>query len=346
MKTVYSQTTENEAINDLTSYCKYITEKNKAQSTLLKSPEAIVRIANGDINNNFQNIAIAALSKDLADFKKASEVKQLMYDECTYYKLSQEAKLQIEFAIPSVKIEALNYKLQEIQLAKKKLMHLLRSIKRKINSNNDTIQSYYDVDKSLKKLEDAERQIYVDLASQEITQIKHVNLNNLLRNLQIAQRKLQKTVNTLKKQDNWSLQLQAGAQQNWANYQNQTLKNQTIQPYFALFLRYNLGSISSNHQVDMSLNSFMDWKKKQVMGTQNKLSHLISLITSLKAAEENRWRYLTKNYQKYYGLSKNLKAINSIEALHFKQQLEVDRILMNIEIKFVHRTVELLQNMY
>src|SRR5208283_5467218 len=93
----------------------------------------------------------------------------------------------------------------------------------------------------------------------------------------------QRTLNQLEKQNNWSVELQGGAQQNIGSYQNQM-----IQPYFSALVRYNLGSIPSNNKLDKSLNSYMNWQNKQVTGIQRNLSQLINTISSLKAAEQER----------------------------------------------------------
>ncbi|MFA6303983.1 MAG: hypothetical protein WC627_12745 [Legionella sp.] len=335
---LYSQALHNESSDDFNAFCKYITEKNQAKSTALKAPEAIVRVANGDINNNFQKLAIAALSKDLSDLNKARYIDRLIQEECAYYKLDQEAKLQVEFALLAIKNQALEYKLQEIQTAKKNLRQLVHSVQGRLERQNDTMRSFYEVDMSLKRLEDLERQIYIDLVSRTIPKLRPVPLHNLLRNLQAAQHNRQKTLNNIQKNDNWSVQLQAGAQQNWP-----TNQSQNIQPYFALLVRYNLGAMFSSSQMDHSLSSFKEWQNQQVLGTQKQLANLLSALNSMKAAEQDRLLHLKENHQKYHALSQKINKSNSLEAQHFKQQIDIDRIVMNIEIKYVQKTIDILQ---
>ncbi len=340
---IYAQHTENRALEDVTAYCKYLNEKKGAQITALRYPDAVVFLnninnANGGANfNDFQKVAIAGLSKNLFDYNEANLLNQLIQDECAYYKLNQEAKLQIQYVISALKIKALKYKLQQIEDATKKLNSLLSTINQRVLKHNDTLHSFYEVDSSLKKLEDAERQIDLEIASQSVPQITFANLSQLLRQVITAKVKRQKTLNELEKNNNISIQIQAGAQQN-LSYQ----QNQNTQPYFSLNFRYNLGSILSNQKLDKSLISYADWQKKRVEGTQTKLLTLMTTIKSLKVAEENRLNHLKKNYMMYFNLSQKVDKIKTPKATRFKQRLDVDQMLMKIEINYMKYTVALL----
>jgi hypothetical protein len=295
-------------------------------------------INSGGSYNSFQKVLVAGLSKDLTDYVKAHHLEQLIQNECRCYQLDQEAKLQIQFAIPSIKMKALSFKRRQIQVAKKKLNAILAKIKQRVDHHDETLQFYYAVDSSLKKLEDAELQIEVDLASQHLPKIEYTKIGYLLKNVLMARMERQKTLNALEKQNNFSVEVQAGAQQSLSNR-----TNQQVQPYFALYLRYNLGSIPSNHKVDHSLQRYMNWQNKQVLGTQKSLSNLMTTVRKLKGVEEGRLTRLVEHYRKYDAVIKKMEAINSIKAAHFKRQLTVDRILMKIEIDYLKHIIVLLR---
>lgn len=337
----------NELLADVQSYCQYIAEKNTAKSKLLTSPDIIVRMQNSDNELISQNNLIAAFSKDLVDFRKAKYVRQLIDEECRFYKLNEEAKLHIAFAITNVQRQALLFKLRHIQTAKNKMTDLLKAVQNKIDQQDNTINSYYHIESLLQKLEDAQQDIRINLAMQQPPKLKPVKLKILLRQVWDAQKKRQQTLNQLEKQYNWAIQLQAGGQQylsydpNMNTNQVQS-QNKKIQPYVGLFLRYNLGSIASNHKVDKSLNHYMDWKNKQVNGIQSQLAHLNSSIALLKSAQQQRLTQLNQHYQKYDSLNKKMDGVDSIKAVHFKEQIEVDRIMMEIEIKYVTCLIDLL----
>ena len=342
IKLANSQILDNELSADVKAYCTYIAEKNKAKSSLLVSPDIIVRVQNSNNNELVQNNLVSALSKDLSDFSKAKLVRQLIDDECQYYKLTQEAELQLQFAIPNIQRKALYFKLKQIQAAKNKLKVLLDSIQKKIDHQNETLPAYYQVDSLLQKLDDEEREIRVNLSMDTPPQIKHIKLDELLNNVRMAQKKRQLTRSNLEKQYNWSVQLQAGAQQYEAYNHN---NNQKVQPYVALFFRYNMASMYSNNRVDKSLTHYMDWKSKEVNGVQKKILQLINTVESLNAAEQQRLNHLQLNYQKYDGLSKKMYVMDSIKALHFERQIIIDRIVAEIEIKYVKCILDLLQKL-
>lgn len=335
---------DNALASDVKAYCQYITEKNTAKRKLLLAPDLIVRLQDSDNELLSQNNLIAALSKDLSDLAKAKYVKQLIADECRYYQLREEAKLQIAFAIPQIQRQALHYKLKQIQTAKNKLQGLLKKIQNKIDNHNDTMNNYYRVDALLQRLEDEQQTIHITLATQEPPRMAHVKLNQLLGQVWDAQKNRQATLNKLEKQSHWALQLQTGAQQYLSSNQNvNPYQNKAVQPYVGVFLRYNLGSIASHKQMDRSLTHYMNWKNKQVNGIQEQLSKLKIAIASLKAAEQQRLNKLTQHYKKYFGFTKKLNSVDSIKALRFKQQIETDRIMMAIEISYVQCLIDLLE---
>ena len=259
-------------------------------------------------------------------------------DECRYYKLTQEAKLQIQYAVPSIQRQALAFKLKQIQAAKEKLNTLLSTIKKRIKHQNDTLYTYYQVDSLIQKLDDAQRDIRVSLAIDHPLKIEYIKLDELLTKLGMAQKKRESTRNNLEKQKNWSVQVQAGAQQ-YLPFNH----TQTVQPYVALFLRYNLGSLYNNNKIDESLTRYTDWKSKRVNGVQKQLFQLINSINLLLVAEQERLKHLQLSYQKYDGLSKQMHLVDSIKASRFSQRIEIDRLMMDIEIKYVKYMVELLR---
>src|SRR3990167_4655298 len=161
---VYSNNLKNELGEDIRAYCHYIETKNNAKKSLLISPELIVRAQNATNDYPYQNNFITALSKDLADLGKLRQVKALIQDECHYYQLHQEAILHIQYAIPTLQRQALNFKLKSIQAAKSKFAVLLKSVQKKIDSKDDTLMSFYKIDSSLHKFEEAEREIRTALA--------------------------------------------------------------------------------------------------------------------------------------------------------------------------------------
>ena len=81
----------------------------------------------------------------------------------------------------------------------------------------------------MEKLESEERDIRVNLAIDQPSKIDHVQLDKLLSDIRVAQKNRQLTRNDLEKQYNWSIQLQAGAQQYLPSNQ---YKNQTVELFY------------------------------------------------------------------------------------------------------------------
>ena len=63
----------------------------------------------------------------------------------------------------------------------------------------------------------------------------------------------------------------------------------------------------------------------------------------LLVVEQERLKHLQLSYQKYDELSKQMHLVDSIKASRFSQQIEIDRLMMDIEIKYVKYMVELLR---
>jgi transcription initiation factor TFIIIB Brf1 subunit/transcription initiation factor TFIIB len=334
---LHAEPIQDELSQDVLSYCKYIEEKNKARSDLLTAPDVVVWVQNANIDYPYQNNIVSALSKNLSDFGKAKQLKQLIKDECAYYRLSQEAKVQIQYAIPTIQRQALLLKLHHIRVAKSKLKEWLGKIQNRIDKKNDTLSTYYQLDALVQRLDDAERDIDVTLALQPPHEINKVRLKTLFNRLVQADKRRLATRNRLAKQDNWSLELQTGAQQNIT-----ISNNQNIQPYVAVIWRYHLGAPLSNRERDKALEQYADWKNKKVNGIQKQLLNLIYSMNELESAEQKRLEHLKQNHQKYEGVSKKMDAIDSLRAAHFKQQIEVDRIMMEVEMNYAQSRIDLL----
>ena len=341
ISSVFASQRENEFTADIKAYCQYIEDKNNAEHSVLMSPDLIVRAQNSTNDYPYQNNVITALSKDLVDFGKSKEIKSLINDECNYYKLTQEAKLQIQFAILNIQKNALYFKLKKIRLAKDKLNTIKETVQHKIKSHDDTLSSWYNLDTSLQKLNEVEHEIQTNIAIQQPYSIRTVRLNRLLKDIWVAEEKRKATLNKLDKLNNWSLQVQAGAQQSLSSLS----QNQAVKPYAALSLRYNLASVYSNYKTNTSLNHYTEWKAKQVNGTQQKLSRLIRSISRLKDAEDERLKQLMTTYNNYYGLSKTLNTIDSSNANRFKQQITIDQIMMEVEISYLKHFTYLLKEL-
>ena len=341
LKSAQSSPIENEFTADIKAYCKYVEDKNKAKNSTLISPDLIVRAQNATNDYPYQNNVITALSKDLVDFGKSKEVRNLIQDECNYYKLTQEAKLQIQFAIPNVQKQALYFKLKKILIAKEKLNAIKKNVQHKITNHNDTLISLYNIDSSLQKLNEAEREIKANIAIQQPYHIRSMALTRLLKDISMAEEKRQATLNKLEKLRNWSLQVQAGAQQSLSSFS----QNQAVKPYAALFLRYNMASIYSNYKTTQYLNDYTEWKAKQVNGTQRKLSRLIQSISLLRATEEQRLNHFKNTHQNYHELTQKLKGITSPNANRFRQQIMIDQIMTEVEMSYLKHLTLLLKEL-
>lgn len=331
LTSAYSSDLRDELTDDIRSYCEYIAEKNTARKTVLLAPDVIVRAQNSDNDYLNQNNLIAALSKDIADLGKSKQIKQLIIQECDFYRLKQEATLQIQFALAHAQRQALQFKLKKIRQAKARLIHIVEGVQKRIKEHNDTLSSYYKTNTSLQTLDEAERDIYISLASAQPAPVKTMHLKQLLTSLARAEQKRQFTLNKLERLKDWSLQVQLGAQQNVSAI----TREQSIQPYAGLFARYNLGSFYANHKRNHALTHYAAWKKNQVNGIQRKLHRLIQSIAALKRAEETKLASMQKQYTHDDGLARSLNNINSLKARELKQHIDVNQIMDDLEIAYL-----------
>jgi hypothetical protein len=330
-----------ELLADIKAYCQYIQTKNEVKKNTLMSPEFIVRAQNTNNDYPYQNNIITALSKDLSDLGKAKQLKILVQQECAYYKLKQEGLLQSEFALSNAQKKALRYKLRFLNSAKSKLVTQQRLVEQKIIDQNDTLTSIYEVDSALHHIDEAEREIEINLALLQPTNIHTHALNMLIHELSIADKNRQATLNKLEKLSQWSLQVQAGAQHNGFNFNH----HESAQPYGALSLRYNLGSLVNHKALETSLNDYGHWKSQEVNGIQKKLMRLGQSIIYLKIAEKKRLNNLRAKYNKYFVLAKKLSRLNSSKAQKFSQQIKIDQLLLEIEIKYLKYFIQQLEGL-
>ena len=338
---VLSNNIPNELLADIKAYCQYIQTKNEVKKNTLISPELIVRAQNTNNDFPYQNNLITALSKDLSDLGKAKQLKILVQQECTYYKIKQEALLKIQYALSNAQKQAFLYKLKFLHAAKVKLSTQQKRVQKKIKDQNDTLSSIYEVDSALHRINETEREIELNLAILQPVSINSIPLNQLIQKLSVADKKRQATLNKLEKFSQWSLQVQAGAQHNIQNFNH----HDSAQPYGSLLLRYNLGSLVNNKAMDTSLNEYSHWKSQEINGIEKKLLRLQQSLSFLKMTEKNHLKNLMVKYKKYSALEKKLSILNSYKAQKFTQKIKTDQILLNVEIKYLQFFIHQLEDL-
>lgn len=330
--------------DDTSKYCQYISNKQQAKYISLVSPDVVVHIDNDNTNEDEQSV-VFGLSKDLADFGRAKHVKQLALDECESYKVNQEAELQVRYAIALIENKAASHKLYLSQQAKAKVKDILNLVQKRVDTQNESLPGLYEVELTLHKLEDTERQLKSTLASVQLPNVNNSELNELLKATWLAEKNKQSTLNALEKKNNWSVQLQAGVKQTLVGNNLNNLNNSSSKPYFLVAARYNLGAIVANKYLDESLDNYLDWKNAQVTGPQHNLSKLIVSVVSLKKSEEDRLMGLVRFNNRYNSVIHELEQYDSPEAIRFKQKLDINQIMADIEIEYITYKVSLLKKM-
>lgn len=338
--------------NDPEYYCKYVELLAKSKSQLLLSPELITRItplygADSGISSTLRGnsfIGILGLTKDLSDYKRRSFILSIAKEECKIYRNNQNLVEQLKYYISSIQKEALLFKLQVLQEKKTELNSLWDDLMQKVQTRNETIQTLYHLESILKKIDVEEEDINIELSKLTLVQIKRepfAILKKEAENLENSEIKKQSLQNKLDRQNNWGLNLVGGLQSNLS------FEGQAASPFIGFTFRYNLADIPSQSNVSKSNKYFALWKQNKKDGISNNLNLVEQELSDLQQSVQRKKRILTEESEKTQNLLQKVSSeslSNSQEANKFKLQLFIDKANQDIELLYISKLLELLEN--
>lgn len=335
-------------IDDAKAYCAYVSKKAQADVITLRAPEVQLRVdnANSDAQGS-QTRAIAALSKDLVDVNKSRYVSQFAKDECEVYRLNLKIHNLAQYGILAVEEQVLNHKKQLLLSAFNQLQKQLEQVNQQVKSQNATLVEQYNAKGMIRKIENMMHQNDQEIASIRRKSLwpQGESLNDLINQVRLAEIARQNTLNQIEKQNNWSLQVQAGAKQTLSSSSGLNSESKKVEPFFSINARYNLGSWASERVLDESAKDYVSWKSKQMNGVSQELAVFVNSAIQLKEVEERNLSKLSSRVDDDMGLTALLNQSGSTEAEAFKTVIDANQVVNLIEKESLSYKVKLLEDL-
>jgi hypothetical protein len=308
---------------DAQAYCTYLSEQAKAQSDLLRTPNALGAFTQPETGLPTQLVVGATLS--VSDFKKAGITLDAARKNCDLYKASTSVQQYLQYALPNIERDALRNRLVLVDQATKSLDDLIVKTAKMVDAQNMTRPMLWAVKTNRIKL-DADR---ADTQS-KIAAIYVPPLSAQSLKLQVAEKQSsdvneQKAQAKLTRQSNWDVALAVGA------HQQINPLSDGVEPYGQVTVTYNLASRAIDRHLDRAVNAYTNWKSVQEGDAARGMEELGMQIVDSIAAQERRLKSLQDELQQVAKDMELVKEADTTAALDFRNQLTSTQLLLGVE---------------
>jgi hypothetical protein len=305
------------------AYCTYLTEQAKAQSDLLRTPNAVGAFTQPDTGLPTQ--LVGGLTLSLSSVKKAGITLDAARKNCELYQSSIHVQQTLRYALPALEREALTNRLALIGQAEKSLQDLITNTAKMVDAKNMTRPMLWSLQTSKIKLDADRADTQSKIAAIYTPPLTAIPLKQQVEQKQSTDSTEQQAQDRLTRQNNWDVNLTVGAHQQI----NPVADNP--QPFGEVSVTYNLGSRAIDRHLDRSFSAYSDWKKLQESDVVRGSEALRTQITQAVAAQQSRLATLSQESEE---ISKNLQVVanpDTTAALDFRNQLTSTQILLQIE---------------
>lgn len=308
---------------DQQTYCAYLTEQAKAQSDLLRSPDALAGFTQPDTGLPTQLVAGASLS--LSNLKKAGITLDAARKNCALYKASTGVQMTLQYALPGLEKDALAHRLSLIGAASKSLDALIDQTTKMIAAQNMTRPMLLNLVTDRIKLESDRADTASKIAALYVPPLPAEPLRLQVAAKQASDIDEQKSLARLARQNNWDVALAVGA------HQQIDPIAQGLEPYGEVSATYNFGSRAIDKHLDRSVDAYGNWKKVEENDVVRGMEVLQKQVQEEIAAQQSRLDALRRETAE---IDKNLQLIDgdgSTAALDYRNQLAATQLLLGVE---------------
>ena len=309
---------------DQQTYCEYLTEQAKAQSDLLRSPNALADFTQPDTGLPTQLVAGASLS--LSSLKKAGITLDAARKNCALYKAATSVQMTLQYAVPALEKDALAHRLVLIGEAMKSLDALIDQTTKMVAAQNMTRPMLLGLVTDRIKLETDRADTASKIAALYVPPLPAEPLRLQVAAKQTTDIDEQKSLARLARQNNWDVALTVGM------HQQINPLALGLEPYGEVSATYRFGSRAIDKHLDRSVDAYGHWKKVEENDVARGMEVLQKQVQDEISAQQGR--LVDALRRETAEIDRNLQLIagsDSSAALDFRNQLASTRILLGIE---------------
>jgi hypothetical protein len=308
---------------DQQNYCTYLVEQAKAQSDLLRTPNALAGLTQPDTGLPTQVVAGAQLS--LSNLRKAGITLDAARKNCELYRASTTVQMTIEYALQAIEKDALTHRLALIANASDSLNAMIDETTKMVAAQNMTRPMLLGLLSDRMKLESDKADTESRIAALYVPPLSDQPLTLQVAAKQASDLDEQKALALLARQSNWDVALTVGAHQQINPAANGP------QPYGEVNLTYNFASKAIDRHLDKSVEAYGDWKKVQEADAARGMEVLRAEIDQSLAAQQGRLSRLQLEATEVEENRKLVSDPRTSAALDFRNQLASTELLLGIE---------------
>lgn len=308
---------------DQQAYCSYLSEQAKAQSDLLRTPNAIGGFTQPETGLPTQVVAGASLN--LSNLRKSGITLEEARRNCDDYKASTDVQLVLQYAISNLEKGALTHRLSLIEQATQSLNALIDETGKMIAAQNMTRPMLQALVSDRIKLESDRADTESKIAALYVPALSSRPLKQQVAAKQAGDEEEQRAQAKLQRQNNWDVALSVGM------HQQVNPAAGGLEPYGQVTVSYNLASRAIDRHLDRSIDAYSDWKKVQESDAARGMEILRGQVEGNIAAQQKRFEALQ---QETGAMDKDLQVTANADtsaSLDYHNQLAATQLLLGIE---------------
>jgi hypothetical protein len=320
---------------DQQAYCAYLDEQARAQSNLLRSPDAVAAFTQPE--TGLPKEVTAGVSLHLSNMRKAGITLDAARQACDLYKASTNVRLYLEYALPGMEKDALTYRLGLIEAASTPLEELIEKTSKMVDAQNMTRPMLVNLMSTRIKLDVDRADTRSKLAALYVPSLPDEPLRLQVAAKQASDVGEQKSLARLARQNNWDVALSLGA------HRQVDSPAEGLKPYGEIRVTYNLGSHATDGHLDRSVEAYANWKKVDESDSIRLMEVLHNQLQETILAQQGRLKSLEQESRE---IEENLKLVGESETSagqDFRNQLTATRLLLGIETGDASHRIERLR---
>jgi hypothetical protein len=167
----------------------------------------------------------------------------------------------------------------------------------------------------------------------------NIPLKQLVFEKETRESEAQKSMAVVNRQNSWDIRLEAGGRQRVSPF----LQN-PVEPYGGVVFNYNFGSRSNYSHLERAAAAYSDWKRVQNGEVAHNARALEQQILRSILVEQAEFRTLREQEKEIDSNLQRLVGVDTAAAIGFSNQLDSDKVVLQVEIRDVTFRLQELQD--
>lgn len=323
---------------DQEAYCAYTEQIAKAQQIYLRSPQIESGMTQQPISSGVPQV-YTGLINSLTDDRKSILVGRAASKDCELYRSTVEAQQRIMYAIPSLEAGTLKARLQFLGSTLIKIDEMLSEGSKRMAVHETTLPNLYALQSARARTESDLAATRLTLATAYIPEMSDDRLSDLLAVKQALEVEKFQADSRVSKVDDWNVQLKAGIHHDLSGFFTGTPGG-----YGGFTIQYNFGARSRDRALSVAATHYGEYKAAQQNDVAQQAHILVQQIKESIEVQQKTLETFTAEERQIDANLTTLVGVDTSTARAFNDQLTIDRLGLEVEIRTVQFRIAQLQD--